>query len=185
MEDFSQNRSRESHCLLMLEKVWICKQVFFTKLKTWSKAWHSNEGIFTPFSTGLLAHAVFVINTPFWKAGHGRKVYFCWNPSNPAETGWVDGWNWNKELSFIHKTINTADTSEQIVRVCENVLGYPCAKVTKYSPFSCRLHKSIATYNLSCMVPFNSSKKQTNIYCIGRDWKYRVGIWLVLIYFST
>lgn len=32
-----------------------------------------NEGIFTELSTGLLAHAVFEIITPFWKAVHNRK----------------------------------------------------------------------------------------------------------------
>lgn len=65
----------------------------------------TNEGIFTEFSTGLLAHAVFEIITPFWKTVHNRKVYFFWNSSNSAETVWIDGTETKSYLSFMKSSM--------------------------------------------------------------------------------
>lgn len=64
-----------------------------------------NEGIFTEFSTGLLAHAVFEIITPFWKTVYNRKVYFFWNSSNSAETVWIDGTKIKSYPSFMKSSI--------------------------------------------------------------------------------
>lgn len=133
-----------------------------------------NEGIFTELSIGLLAHAVFEIITPFWKTVHNRKVHFFWNSSNSAETVWIDGTKTKSYLSFMKSSLQLTlhDSLWESVKMAVHVQKW----LSTYSPAgSCtRIQKPV-----SSQVPFNISKKWSNIYLIDLKEKQRAGVWQV------
>lgn len=125
-----------------------------------------NEGIFTEFSTGLLVHAVFEIITPFWKTVRNRKVYFFWNSSNSAETVRIDGTKTKSYLLFMKSSIQlTLHTSLwESVKMAIHVQKW---LNTHHPAGSCtRVQQPV-----NSQVPFNISKKWSNIYFIGPEGK--------------
>lgn len=155
VEVFPQNTTREQVHRRGTEKaiVFWCLRRYGSANNGFSLNWgsgprpNSSAGIFTLFSTGLLAHSVFMIIMSFWKTVQSRKVYSCWNCSNSAETEQVGKTETKSCPSLTKPSIELM--LQNSLGVCETVLVHPCAKVIKYSLFSCHLHKRIAAYKLS------------------------------------
>lgn len=125
-----------------------------------------NKGIFTKFSTGLLARAVFQIITPFWKTVHNRKAYFFWNSSNSAEIVWTNGTKTKSYLSFMKSWIqltlhNSLWESVKMAMYVQKWLS------THHPTGSC----TGVQQPVNSQVPFSISKKWSNIHFIGLEGK--------------